>query len=202
MINATTLLSRLREGLRFRRRPSRFPDFNLLPEEYRARRLLTPRARLLLIFVGEVLLFVLVLQARGEAAATGLQGLQARFFGQAGTTSQVEELQVRLEELRTERQTLIKARTQVEAKRIDWAAILTGITRSAPEGLKLASLRQSGQTLTLTGTGPSPDAVLEFRSRLRESEIITDAILKSLIGGAGERVSFVMDLTFKKAAKP
>jgi hypothetical protein len=44
--------------------------------------------------------------------------------------------------------------------------------------------------------------VLEFRSRLRESEIITDAILKSLIGGAGERVSFVMDLTFKKAAKP
>lgn len=157
------------------------PELNLLPPELTARRLTTEEGRLLLMGLLLVALALLQFQILGDRAlATGQALLPARFQGQDPQAAQAAALTARADKLEGEVRVLEGKRQAVERVRIPWGDLIRYIYASAPEGVIVDSVRQSGKDATVAGTGATSTAVTDYRLLLQESPAIGGVDLASV----------------------
>ncbi len=103
---------------------------------------------------------------------------------------EIAELEVKIQEIETlekERADLLQRKQVIEelqASRSQMVHLFDELVRTIPDGVKLSSIRQEGQQLTLSGTAQSNARVSSYMRALQQSGWIAEPDL-SIIEAAG-----------------
>lgn len=162
----------LRTSLSFRRSQTAVhavPRVNLLPPGYLPAAAITPRSGLLIIILLELVLAVYVFQTQRQQALDGVQhfienvqGIQSASEARLiNLTSQSTKLDEELKQIRTGRQEFL-------ARRKDWPAVLSALFKAAPPGVALTSVKDLGDSATVSGLADSIELVNTYRERLAQ----------------------------------
>ncbi|MBI2857379.1 MAG: hypothetical protein HYX95_03580 [Chloroflexi bacterium] len=173
------------------------PELNLLASELAGQRLTSQQRRLLL--VGLLLLVGAVLQFRlvGEKAADSLSSLvPASFKGEAGVTAEVAALKKKVDTLRTGVREAESAKDALDQQHVPWGDLLRYVYSHALEGTSIDSVRQNGLEAILTGSGPTPESIADYRTALLNSHAIQTVDLTSRSRDSGsDRYVFTLKMT-------
>lgn len=159
---------------------------NLLPWREDRRKLRNKEAQTLLVaaaLVGAVLVFASWFQVGkwidGQEARNGLLREEIRI---------ADEKMKEIEALERTRQTLLRRKEVIEQLQSDRSVMVhlfDELVRRTPEGVRLSSIKQSGQQLTLQGFAESNARVSEYMRVIDQSEWLGNSDL-SIVEAKGE----------------
>lgn len=192
----------LRTSLGFRRSQAAVhavPRVNLLPPGYLPAAVITPRSGLLVVILLELVLAVYIFQTQRQQALDGVQlfvenvrGIQpASETRLVNLTSQSAKLDEELKQIRAGRQEFL-------AQRRDWPAVLSALIKAAPQGVALTSVKDLGDSVTVSGLADSIELVNTYRERLAQQAGFKSVSVTSLaVEQATARSSFGIGVRFK-----
>lgn len=163
-----------------------FIDVNILPEQYRPRKL--PR-RVILLSLIAVILAVLILplwlvsaSMRGGAASleTEVQSVQGDLARVSTPLPEVQELMNKLDQIQQSGSELEEAQATLAAERPDWPAVMAAIGNYNPDELSLDSLAQTNSQITLNGRAIDRSVVMAYADDLQASDLFSSVDVQSI----------------------
>lgn len=175
---------------------------NLLPWREERRKQRNKEAQTLL--VAAALVGVLLVFAAWFQVNKWIEGQQARLEYLRGEIRIADEKMKEIESLERTRQTLLKRKEvieQLQADRSVMVHLFDELARRTPEGIRLTSVKQTGQQLTLNGVAESNARVSEFMRALDQSDWLGNSDL-TIVEASGtdrrQRYVFTLGINLKK----
>ena len=161
-------------------------DLNLLPERYRRRRLSFRGLRPWILTIGFSLMLVPSFKLLGQASAN-LKPLQEDSRQTLAELAGFREVSEERQALQKDYEDLISQTAQIEAdyqsisiQQVLWGPMLKTVVGLVPGGVRLTSISQSVDEVTLEGEADSYMLPLDYADRLREGGQFSDVIVDSL----------------------
>jgi len=161
-------------------------DLNLLPERYRRRRLSFRGLRPWILTIGFSLMLVPSFKLLGQASAN-LKPLQEDSRQTLAELAGFREVSEERQALQKDYEDLISLTAQIEAdyqsisiQQVLWGPMLKTVVGLVPGGVRLTSISQSVDEVTLEGEADSYMLPLDYADRLREGGQFSDVIVDSL----------------------
>lgn len=175
---------------------------NLLPWREERRKQRNKEAQTLL--AAAALIGVLLVLAAWLQVGKWIEGQEARNNLLREEIRIADEKMKEIEALERTRQTLLRRKEVIEQLQSDRSVMVhlfDELVRRTPEGVRLTSVKQSGQQLTLQGLAESNARVSEFMRALDQSRWLGNADL-SIVEARGEdrrqRYQFTLAINLKK----
>lgn len=175
---------------------------NLLPWREERRKQRNKEAQTLL--VAAALLGVALVAGAWLQVGKWIEGQEARNNLLREEIRIADEKMKEIESLERTRQTLLRRKEVIEQLQSDRSVMVhlfDELVRRTPEGVRLTSIKQSGQQLTLQGLAESNARVSEFMRTLDQSRWLGNADL-SIVEARGEdrrqRYQFTLAINLKK----
>ena len=177
----------MQDRSRAKKPPPKFLDLNLLPEQYRRRRLSLHAARpwaLLLAFV--LLLFpsyklyhaANLDSSRVEADLTRIQSVLDNYVPlieeKDALLAKIEAIESQIDEIETAAQSAI-------IQEITWGSLLRSIVRMVPAGVELTTVDQSGYEVLIEGVAENRYLTPSLADTLEESGLFASVVINSLV---------------------
>ena len=161
-------------------------NINVLPERYQPRRVAFTTVLAWLIFVALVGLLYLSTQ-RFQQGTQALAEQRVRFAAaqealQAAEVqpAEIEALQNEISALQEQAGELAEAVELVNIQRVQWGSQLAGIVLAAPDGLRLNTISQEGEQVTLSGMAEQYGLPLAYRDSLMDNPDLSNVVLLSI----------------------
>jgi len=161
-------------------------DLNLLPERYRRRRLSFRGLRPWILTIGFSLMLVPSFKLLGQASAN-LKPLQEDSRQTLAELAGFREVSEERQALQKDYEDLISQTAQIEAdyqsisiQQVLWGPMLKTVVGLVPGGVRLTSISQSVDEVTLEGEADAYMLPLDYADRLREGGLFSDVIVDSL----------------------
>ena len=161
-------------------------DLNLLPERYRRRRLSFRGLRPWILTIGFSLMLVPSFKLLGQASAN-LKPLQEDSRQTLAELAGFREVSEERQALQKDYEDLISQTAQIEAdyqsisiQQVLWGPMLKTVVGLVPGGVRLTSISQSVDEVTLEGEADAYMLPLDYADRLREGGQFSDVIVDSL----------------------
>jgi len=161
-------------------------DLNLLPERYRRRRLSFRGLRPWMLAVGFALMLVPSFKLLGQASAN-LKPLQEDSRRTLAELAGFRDISTERQALQKEYEEIVNQTGQIEAdyvslsiQQVTWGQLLTTVVGLVPGGVRLTSISQSVDEVTLEGEADAYMLPLDYADRLREGGQFSDVIVDSL----------------------
>jgi len=162
-------------------------DLNILPEEYRPKKL--PKGLLgiwlTVVILAVVVVPLLIISTRVRRDTDRLQSelsrVRATLRAARTPAAEVITLTQRLTETVGLVEQMIEISPTLAARRTDWPEILAAITDYDPNRIRLTSIRQeNANEITLMGLGIDNPAVTDYVSRLEMSGVFEEVVLRAM----------------------
>lgn len=178
---------------------------NLLPWREERRKQRNKEAQTLL--VAAALLGVMVVAGGWLQVGKWIEGQEARNSLLREEIRIADQKMKEIESLERTRQTLLRRKEVIEQLQSDRSVMVhlfDELVRRTPEGVRLTSIKQTGQQLTLQGLAESNARVSEFMRTLDQSRWLGNADL-SIVEARGEdrrqRYQFTLAINLKKPSE-
>jgi Tfp pilus assembly PilM family ATPase/Tfp pilus assembly protein PilN len=180
-------------------------ELNLLPEPYKPDPISLTRILTLpstIIAVGLLLFLVLMIQNTSSGITetrnqlqTNNQLLQQRMAQNQEYTDAIAELQQQINDAKTSGGNFALALSTLEAESEGINSNLEATVNSLPEGVRLTSINQSGDTVGLNGLAQSEEDLLSYLRVLEDSEQFASITITSIGIAPGASKNFSVVLT-------
>lgn len=159
--------------------PPRFLDLNILPEQYRPRRL--PRRAVILwaVVAGFALFllpfYILFASVRGDVARleADLRRAQDELQALGTPVPEIVELTDTLSQTVAMASRVEEAYSTILASRIDWSDVMAAINSYDPAQISLTSIEQADSRITLKGKGVDDSVVYAYADTLKASGLFS-----------------------------
>lgn len=167
-------------------RQPNFIDLNILPEQYRPRRVPASTIILWLVAIGFAFLLIafnfLSANIREDIIRleADLQAAQEDLDTVSTPAPEVQELMNTLAQVQESASELQEAYPTIVAGRMDWAAVMAVISNYDPAQLTLTSITQADNQITLKGRATDNSAVFSYVDALEASGLFSRVDLRSV----------------------
>jgi Tfp pilus assembly protein PilN len=162
-------------------------DLNVLPERHRKRRIRTIGVLAFLLWA--VLLgslypagrnFLLAQQEYASQRAAFTQ-LKSEVENYQPVGDRLDSLQTEIEEANQKAESLRTTLNQVQYEQAKWSTLLSAVLDSAPQGVEIGNLSQSGAQIEINGISTSYQRVLDFQKNLENRADFPRAQILSIV---------------------
>lgn len=161
-------------------------DLNLLPEQYRRRKLSFRIIRPWLLMLAFAFLLApttkILVDANAEVAHLEyeLNRAQDALEQFSDVSAEREALVTRLEEALTQAERIEEAYQSVAIQHIDWSEVLNSVVRAVPSGVELTDVTQYADEFVLTGVTDNYLLPLTYADRLRATGLFVSVTLEAV----------------------
>ncbi len=185
-----------------------FPDINILPTEYRERRLTPFRAVLFLLILVCLILGYNLVQARVAASSDlatlekELQRLTLAADKLAPKLKEAQQMRKDIDALKERIEKIKEAQMIIQSRRPDWFSLLQPLLFSPLLGIELYSINYQGLNLKVNGGSYAGyEAIFRFSDQVKEapsvSQVFIDRVELRETEKGGSFLSFSLTLKLK-----
>jgi len=164
--------------------PKQFPDINILPTEYRERRLTPFRAVLLLLILVCLISGYNLVQARVAASSDlatlekELQRLTLAADKLAPKLKEAQQMQKDIDALKERVEKVKEAQMMIQGQRLDWFSLLQPLLLSPPKGIELYSINYQGLNLKVNGGSHAGyEAIFQYSDQVKEAPSVSQVFI-------------------------
>ena len=162
-------------------------DFNLLPRQYRARKLSLSAMRPWLFVITSILVFVLaryqysITHSDLQSVGRDLENVQAELDNYQPLIEEKGALEARINSIKDEIFEIETAYQFVSIQTIEWSDVINTMIENAPSGLDFTSVSQSTEGVVLLGITEDYHLPLTFSERLKLMGLNSTVSVESIV---------------------
>jgi Tfp pilus assembly protein PilN len=177
------------------------PKINLIPPEYLPKPLLTKQRLMLLVVALELLLTLVVFQTYGENSQAFIGKLAGREPARSPEAIRADALNNQINGLRSQLNRLNSAEREIKAKNFQWPTLLKTFFSETTPGISVASVRQVGNEVALSGTSVTSEDIVSYSNFLQQSPNIASVTVLGIGGqSTGQGITFSFRIELKAGA--
>ena len=177
----------MQERTRVKSPPPKFLDLNILPDQYRRRKLSLRAARPWLFVVAYALLVIPTHRLYASAAnelnrvEVELVRVQSALDDYEPLTEEKDAFASKIEEVESQIDEIETIAQSSSIQEITWGNVLRLIVRTVPVGIELTMVEQSGYEVVIIGVAENRQLPPSLADALKESGLFANVVINSLI---------------------